>query len=63
MNEELDLLIENFDQLSLENVDEYQVIMNTGGGPTPAEISNQKIDLDESYAHIYNKPINNSMIK
>lgn len=56
MNEELDLLIENFDQLSLENIDEYQVLMNTGGGPTPAETSNQKIDPNESYVPIFNKP-------
>lgn len=33
MSEELALLIENFDQLSLTDISEYQVLMNTRGGP------------------------------
>ena len=58
MNEELDLLIENFDQLNLENIEEYQVLMNTAGGPNKAESSSKQeiLDPDESYAPIYIKP-------
>lgn len=58
MNEELDLLIDNFDHLGLESIyDEYQILMNIGGGPNPVGTSRQEsIDPDESYAPMYNKP-------
>lgn len=62
MNKEINNLIENFDQLSIEELENYEILINTGGGPTPAPGStsnNPKLEfseLEEGYAPMPHRP-------